>query len=195
MDRNGEMTGNASAATDRRVRRTRHALQHALFELIVEKGYERISVSEIIEAADVGRSTFYLHYRDKEDLFLSSLDDEVRAALAGGAGEGSASLLLFRHADRHRDLYRALVRKRGGWSLAADRIQRTIADVFQERFLDAVADPKVPTPAAARFTSTALLGLLTWWLDTDMHMDADAVDEAFRQLANRGLDATIGVSL
>ena len=56
--------------TDRRIQRTRQSLRTALLELIKEKGYDAISIEEITERANVGRATFYLHYKDKEDLLL-----------------------------------------------------------------------------------------------------------------------------
>src|SRR5260370_8493518 len=60
---------------DRRIQRTRRLLRDALFTLIVERGYEMITVEEITERANVGRATFYAHYKDKEDLLLSSLEE------------------------------------------------------------------------------------------------------------------------
>jgi hypothetical protein len=68
-----------AGTTDRRVRRTRE--RSALLSLIQEKGYDRIKVQDILDRADVGRSTFYAHYRDKDDLLQSGFED-VRAALA-----------------------------------------------------------------------------------------------------------------
>ena len=41
--------------------------------LMQEKPYDAITVQDIIDRADVGRSTFYSHYRDKEDLMVSGL--------------------------------------------------------------------------------------------------------------------------
>src|SRR5262245_3678348 len=67
--------------TDRRVRRTRELLRNAFVSLVHEKGYDRITVQDILDRADVGRSTFYAHFRDKEDLLRSGFED-VHAALA-----------------------------------------------------------------------------------------------------------------
>jgi AcrR family transcriptional regulator len=53
---------------DRRVRRTRQALQDALFTLMTEKGYDAVTVQDTIDRADVGRSTFHSHYADKDEL-------------------------------------------------------------------------------------------------------------------------------
>ncbi len=59
---------------DRRSQRTRQLLSEAFVQLLREKGYSAITVSDIIERADIGRSTFYSHYRDKDDLFVNELD-------------------------------------------------------------------------------------------------------------------------
>ncbi|WP_412537769.1 helix-turn-helix domain-containing protein [Longispora sp. K20-0274] len=82
------------ASTDRRVRRTRLALRHALVELMVDKGYDAVTVQDIIDRADVGRSTFYAHFTDKEHLFRSGIQDlqaELRKACAGAPAGRSRS--------------------------------------------------------------------------------------------------------
>src|SRR5512140_447377 len=60
---------------DRRIQRTRQSLRAALLELIKEKSYDDISIEEITERANVGRATFYLHYKDKEDLLLEEFSE------------------------------------------------------------------------------------------------------------------------
>src|SRR6186713_2598586 len=60
---------------DRRVSRTRRALKEALTDLILEKGYEAVTVQHVIDRADVGRSTFYAHFLDKDDLLMAILAD------------------------------------------------------------------------------------------------------------------------
>ena len=52
---------------DRRVERTRESLQKALIELIAEQGYDSITIQEIVDRADLGRTTFYLHYNSKDE--------------------------------------------------------------------------------------------------------------------------------
>ena len=63
-----------AVSRDRRVRRTRKLLHDAFLELVIEKGYEKITIQDILDRADVGRSTFYVHYRDKEALLTASFD-------------------------------------------------------------------------------------------------------------------------
>ena len=97
------------------MRRTRQQLGRALMELVLRKRYARITVQNILDQADVGRSTFYAHFRDKEDLLLGNFERMlavvVRHSDSGMAGHDQAlpqTLAFFRHAGDHHRLYRAL---------------------------------------------------------------------------------------
>src|SRR5438270_14006265 len=65
----------SQAKTDRRVRRTRDALGDALVALMHEKSFDQITVQQVLDRAGVGRATFYAHYSDKEDLFMSDVEE------------------------------------------------------------------------------------------------------------------------
>ena len=105
------------ANIDRRVARTRATLHRALMSLILKKGYEAVTVEDICDAANVGRSTFYAHYTSKDDLKRSGLEhlrtalvDQHRDALATPEDRDRRlgfSLPMFEHARDHIDLYRA----------------------------------------------------------------------------------------
>ena len=71
----------AAKTPDRRVQRTRKLLQDALIALVLEKGYEAVTIQDIIDRANVGRSTFYAHFLDKQHLFLSGFE-QLRQELA-----------------------------------------------------------------------------------------------------------------
>src|SRR5215475_3738876 len=95
---------------DRRVQRTQQLLRVALIELIIEKGYEEVTVQDIIDRANVGRSTFYSHFMDKQQLLLSGfeqlrveLGQQQHAAVdvSGERGLGF-SLAMFEHACSYR---------------------------------------------------------------------------------------------
>ena len=60
---------------DRRVQRTRQQPRGALLSLIQERGFEALSVQDIIDRANVGRVTFYAHFDNKEDLLVSGFDE------------------------------------------------------------------------------------------------------------------------
>src|SRR5512140_985577 len=114
---------------DRRIQRTRLALRSALLELIKEKGFDSISVEEITERANVGRATFYLHYKDKEDLLLEEFSEMANEKVqvlsevpfsawlqseeAGGSKEKRPApplLILFEHIYDNAELYHILLK-------------------------------------------------------------------------------------
>src|SRR5260221_11810695 len=110
---------------DRRAARTRKALHGALMSLILRKDYDAITIQDLIDEADVGRSTFYAHYTGKEDLLRSGfqtlraeLADAQRTVRAKANGSENQplgfSLAMFEHASRYTDIYRALVGGPGG---------------------------------------------------------------------------------
>src|SRR5258707_15719817 len=99
-------------AEDRRIRRTRRLLRDGLLALVLEKGYDQITVQDILERADVGRATFYAHFRDKDDLLVSGADDlreslrQQMSAFVASHGEMpperfDVTEMLFEHAAKH----------------------------------------------------------------------------------------------
>jgi AcrR family transcriptional regulator len=197
------MSGNAEATseppTDRRVRRTRELLRRALLELILEKGYDRITVRDILDRADVGRSTFYAHYRDKDELLLAGFED-VHTAIqaerdAAEAGRTTQSLFLepllavFSHVGEHRHFWEALSRK-GGADVITRILRRSVDDLVREhlraRFPEAAQDPTRLEPAI-RFTAGACMGMLVWWLDTGDPLTPKEIHAMYARLATIGV--------
>ncbi len=82
MDKAKKKSGNAPAKEDRRVARSRQALSKAFVSLLMEKGYARVSIRDIVERANVGRSTFYEHFENKEQLMLWG-HEHLKALLLG----------------------------------------------------------------------------------------------------------------
>ena len=190
----------SEAVTDRRVRRTRELLRSALLSLIMEKGYERITVQDILDRADVGRSTFYAHYRDKEALLLAGFED-IRSALtvdseAAEKATGSnreflqPMLAVFRHVEGHRQFWQPLSRK-GGADLIIRILQENVEDLvrshFHAQFPQWKGDP-MQLEATMQFVTGACMRLLTWWLDNDeVTYSAEDIHSTFRRLASQGV--------
>ena len=187
----------SSAKTDRRVRRTRDLLRSALVSLIEEKGYDSITVQDILDRADVGRSTFYAHYRDKEDLLRSGFED-IRSALAAerdsAAGPAERkieflqpTLVVFQHVDRYRQHWKSLVRK-GGADLVTRMLRESAADLVREHFrsqFPAAVANQTQQEAAVEFVVGALMGLLTWWVDHDVSYSGEEIFSVFRRLVTQ----------
>ncbi|MFI5610347.1 TetR/AcrR family transcriptional regulator [Amycolatopsis sp. NPDC051903] len=184
------------AEQDRRVRRTRRVLRNALFELIFEKGYDRVTVQDVLDRADVGRSTFYAHYRDKEALLLAAFDElseELRREFGTpmpGADPARPADAVFRFAYGHQPAFRALCGKRGG-DVVQRHLRRLLADLLTEHLgLDTVGLP-IPADVVAEFCTSATLGLLDWAIDNGFPHDATWLAATYRRLAEPGLTALL----
>lgn len=140
---------------DRRTRRTRRNLSDALVVLVLERGFSSLTVEDITERADVGRATFYSHFRDREDLFArvtADLLEELTERLAPVVSDsyvgftGKPVLEMLRHARERRDVYRIVLRGEGdGKPLQTftDTLARATADEFRDR-----ADRNEVTPGS-----------------------------------------------
>jgi AcrR family transcriptional regulator len=181
---------------DRRIQRTQQLLRTALMALIQEKGFEALSVQDIIDRANVGRATFYAHFDNKDDLLASgieelgvSLRERQRQAMATAIRPDDRlfafSRALFLHANEHRTVFRAMVGKRSG-AVIQQLFHKLLVDLVRDEvkvMLPAGRTAEAPTEAIAQFIGGGLFGLLLWWSNGKMRMRVDEVDAAFRRLA------------
>jgi AcrR family transcriptional regulator len=184
----------APAGADRRVARTRHALGTALVQLMLEQPLDEITVQQVLDRAGVARATFYEHFKDKQDLFLSATE-RILAWLdaqldASGARPGRLYAVeeLCAHVGEQGPLLRAL-RESGEldlvWELFTAQFARTI-----ERRLRVLAPPTdAPLSPAlqARFCAGALVETLQAWLEREPRPAPRAMDEAWHAMAWRAL--------
>ncbi|MVO17619.1 TetR/AcrR family transcriptional regulator [Parasedimentitalea huanghaiensis] len=167
---------------DRRVRRTRSALQTALLELVVKRAYETITVADICDAADVGRSAFYQHFKGKDDLLragFAKLEDDLGRGEAGQ--DASFSNAFLEHAIQHRVLYRALMR-----SQAAPIVSAAIRRILVEKasnLITAESGTGVPRELRATLLADLLLSLTLWWFDRDARLPVCDVEAMFAEMA------------
>jgi len=197
------MTDNGRASTgDRRVRRTRASLQRALIELVAEQDLSEIGVADVVDRADVSRSTFYDHYRDVHELAeaaCASMIDDLLASLTTVArapakpsdpreNPNPALTAFFTHFAEHAALYRSLLGPTGS-ARVIDHVRRRTTEAARlyprlpatddspERGAADLADASRDVPAA--FVAGALLGVATDWLQrgcprTPGEMEAEA---------------------
>ena len=179
---------------DRRSVRTRRNLGDALVALILKKGYEAITVQDIIDEADVGRSTFYMHYTGKEDLLRASFESlrmvlaEAAAATRGKGGEPlPLSLALFEHACAHKHVYRALAGGRGG-VVVGKQMRLVLAEVARKDLAND-ADNGIPAEIRVQFVVDAFLAVLSWSIGRKPALPPSRMDAVFRRLVLHGLSA------
>ena len=185
--------------TDRRVRRTRGLLHGALASLIHEKPYDDIAVKEILARADVGHSTFYAHFRDKDELLATGLRDLLgpdKAAEPPPSGQAAwvlrFSAPMFEHIGRHACDARSGIAARQEDTLH-EHLGRAITDSVAERLrrmrgVRAV----VPVDLLAEHVAGTFVRVLEWWIAGGLRQSAREADAVFRALVLPALSETIG---
>jgi AcrR family transcriptional regulator len=180
-----------SEKNDRRSQRTRHLLGEALVALIREKDYSSITVSDIIERANVGRSTFYAHYRDKDALFVGELDRVIEVLSHRIPNQEESpffpSLGLFRHVGEEYELYKALLWT-PGIDLLIKHMQNSLSHRIKQGLQKSEREFGVPIPILANFIAGSFLTLLKWWLENKMIYPAEEMDKIFRSLTLAGIE-------
>ena len=169
---------------DRRVRKTRRQLREALIELMLERGWDAVSVRDICERADVGRSTFYVHFADKENLLLSGFDelhrsmDELRAQADQSFGFLQP---LAEHAAENRRLVEALLGRQSG-----QRVHWRFRDVLRALVQSELATLGVPEAAlgsGAHYIAGGTAELLMGWVEHPQGVSAQEISQILRRHA------------
>jgi AcrR family transcriptional regulator len=184
---------------DRRSNRTKRSLSDALVELIHEKRFDDITVQDVIDRADVGRSTFYSHFRDKEDLFQQDWERflEMFAGQINWEKAGQESfvpvMFLFGHLKDFQPFYKGLVRSRKTDSVfksGVNYLSQKVETALTLRFKDKPA-PSLPIPILANYLAIELFALLKWWLDNEMPYPPERMDEIFHELVTPTFQALL----
>ncbi|MBX2818280.1 MAG: TetR/AcrR family transcriptional regulator C-terminal domain-containing protein [Rhodothermaceae bacterium] len=175
---------------DRRVKRTRSALCQALIKLSLEKRYDSITVQEILEEANVGRSTFYAHYLNKDQLLLSGMPEKISEYITIEKDTIIPSVKgLFEHMQMAYPFFKALMGTDGakvGLSRGRELIHEQLLEKLESMENNSFA-LSVPVQVAAEFLVGALLSLMRWWLDNRMPYTPAEMNEMFQKLAKQGI--------
>jgi len=171
---------------DRRVRKTQQQLGDALVVLILEKGYDGITIKDITERADVAHATFYRHYRDKDELLARKLVEivqEIEAFTHEPSLQDAEGYLIFKHAQENSTLYRILLSS-PGTTHVRKRVNETIANNILRNCkpLRATRRGIIPPEIAAYHIAGSLLLLIEWWLNHDMPYQPHHMAKIYEQL-------------
>ena len=181
--------------SDRQVRRTRAALATALTALIVEKGYDAVTVQDIIDRADVGRSTFYAHFRHKDELLQFNIEN-LRDWLTVAANDNTDkrpfafSLPLLQHVEGQQELYHALTSHRGG-AAVLQWFSQMATQLVRDDLRDQELPAEVILEEAATFIAGGFLALMTAWLEGTSGRTSHQVDAAFHRLTSHALQPDV----
>jgi AcrR family transcriptional regulator len=158
---------------DRRIEKTRQLIMDTFMELMKEKGFEKLTIRDIAERANINRGTVYLHYIDKYDLLDKCIDNYVNELLVHCQGEGpirlhtNALLDVFSYLGKHLSLYQLLLKNDSSglfhskfYSVMAQQVEVAIGLMPRE-----LAQSKEVT---TEFLVNGFLGVMEWWLNHSM---------------------------
>ena len=191
-------TNVAKPKIDRRIRRTRDRLGDAIMKLALEKPFGTITVQDVLDRAAVSRSAFYVHYNDKDDLFISDVDEffEGMAMMLSRRADSSDRVApvreLFAHIADASRFHNAVVASGKvhdvlelGHGHFARGIEQRLAELPRTRGIAAERQ------AVAQALAGALLSLLSWWIKAKMPMSAARMDDLYHRMVWTGLDREI----
>ena len=163
-------------------------------QLMHEKPFDDIKVQHVLDRAGVGRSTFYSHYRDKDDLFVSDADEFFAgmSTLLSRRREASDRVApvreMFAHAAEMRKFYDALVASEKIHDLMqlaqghfARGIERRLSELPRSRGITSKERPAIATALAG-----SLLSLMTWWINRGTRESPKQMDDVFHQMVWSG---------
>jgi AcrR family transcriptional regulator len=186
----------AEPKRDRRAQRTRKLLGDALISLIREKNYESIAVQEILDRANVGRSTFYTHYRDKDELLVNGIESMIRPVrdskltLSARPHERllSFSLPIFEHHDRHRHRGEQRLGERGRVVLHEHLrkflIERMAGEIRPLPRVCSRSAVEIPPHLVVEYIASTFVLVLNWWVESGSRLSPKEVDEIFRAMVS-----------
>ena len=188
--------------SDRRVQRTRELLQQALIELIEERDYDTITVQEIVDHANVGRTTFYDHYSGKDDLFMScheaivhkfhNIQPHPDSLLLAEAPAGVVSA--YRHLIEARALLYPIFQSQDGQLILrrirdgiAKDIETTLGTMFPQ------AESVIPPNILANYLAGAQIALIQWWLEKRQLHTPETLAQTFHRLQRAAIRDAFGM--
>jgi AcrR family transcriptional regulator len=185
---------------DRRSKRTQKLLGKALNSLMLERRYCDLTVQDILDEANVGRSTFYTHFWDKDDLLESQIEQLLEALTfhIHDAPTANArlfpSLGLFQHIQEQQRFYQALVRGQG-IELVLRTLRLQLCEYVERRLrsLNPSSGPSIAITVTAQAIVGTLLALLQWWMETEVTLSAEQIDAYYHQLIMPGVREMMGI--
>jgi AcrR family transcriptional regulator len=182
------------AVPDRRIQKTRRLLHEALGSLIREKPYDSIVVQEILDRANVGRSTFYMHFRDKDELLISSIHDLLRSVRTAEPPPSRKryermirfSRPIFEHIHQHRHTGAANMGIRAR-AIIHEHLQKVVSDLIaddvrKEFQSGRKQDRRIPPDLLVEYLASTFILVLNWWVESKHPLPPDQIDALFRSL-------------
>lgn len=191
---------------DRRTTRTRLALRQALRELVKEKSYAAITIEEITGRANVGRTTFYLHYRDKEDLFLEDFEKNLSERVENvpmrplrrwfSSNEDNIVHAIFEIVLENADLFQAITKEQTNqvYNRFRDMHIRAVTKLIQDspNIQMRAKTIEIPIEFILNYYSGVLWACIVWWVEQGFSPGIDEMTDYFLRMFNPGIIHVLG---
>lgn len=168
------------------MRRTRHLLAEALISLVLEKGYEEVTIRDVTGRADVGYATFFRHYESKDALLGDVLEvvlDDLLRLLRPWRDHGNLAAVgeaLFRYVGENAEVCRVLLGDGASTALVRRMVEIGTRDALRQ---DAPLEGgKVPAEIAAHHLVVSSIALIRWWLEHGMPYSPERMGEIYHDL-------------
>lgn len=176
----------SSRRPDRRIQRTKEALRDALLSLLPEAGWDGIDVAMLCERANIGRSTFYLHYTDKAALLRGAFADLQNHLLMSIGPDHQARPFAFlpgllAHVHEQQDVFRSLLGRRSSL-IVQDHLRDILITLFSQTDMPRLPD-RPPDEARAHMLAGGLMQLMVWWLGSTWQLTPAEVEARFLAFA------------
>ena len=178
---------------DRRQQKTRVAIFDALSSLLVEKGYNNISVQDIVNEANIGRSTFYAHFETKDDVLREFCSDIFKHVFSNGfptesshdfSKEGNDTHAVITHLfyhllDNKKNIAGILTCESG--ELFLQYFKQFFDDLYTVKLLSGITDGKlnVPYEFMLNHISGSYINMIQWWIKGGMKQSPEEMTKYF----------------
>lgn len=177
---------------DRRIGKTRAAIYQALNDLLHEKKYANITIQEIIDRANVGRTTFYQHFTDKDTLLMNCIEnifESLSNHLTDQTPPNHESRLIpvaeiFAHIRENSRLINGILMSDSG-EILFDKFKQYWGEKTEPYLLKHLPEgkqPKIPIAILTNYVTTTLIELLRWWMKSGKEYTPEQMEKYFFDL-------------
>jgi AcrR family transcriptional regulator len=167
---------------DRRIQKTRQLIMNAFIDLLAEKGFEKITINDIAERANINRGTVYLHYVDKFDLLDKCIETYVELLLHHCANSADTNLnasafqSVFEYLEKNFTIYKLLLSNEGS-GFFRSRLYAIIAQTVTEVIDIKPENNAFSNGVTTHFLTSGFIGVLEWWINNSMPCNVQEITE------------------
>ena len=167
---------------DRRIEKTRQVIMNTFIDLLAEKGFEKITIIDIAERANINRGTFYLHYIDKFDLLDKCIETYIELLLEYCANSTDKNLSeqafqsVFEYLEKNFAIYKLLLSNEG-FGFFRSRLYSIIVQTVNQ--VDVIKSKNIVSSndVTTHFLASGFIGVLEWWINNSMPCSVKEVTE------------------